>query len=635
MLKRVLILLVFLGLAPAAQAALVLGPGAGPVELAGHLEVLQGAAAGADINAVASGRAGRFLPLTGQFVSGFSGYRDVWLRFTVASSGPDQDRWHLRILPPFLDHIDLYQPTDGGWQRSTGGDAPPFSARPLEDRAAAFVLDLPPGPPRTCYVHLRHEGVVNAYLTLYTPEQRQRVLTMEALAFGLYFGVVLVLLAINLLHWYTLRELIFIEFSAYLAIRGLYFLCYDGLAYQWLLRDSPEFLQDAIRFLLAWVVASLAPLLVRVLDMPRLYPRLARACYLLGGLAALFSITVWTGHFSRFGGVLSLIVLLLTAIGTVVAALQLRRDPRLGSLLLATMLILMAGLSVSALAGLGIHTSALADLYGGQIASFAVFFALHFAVAMRVLEIKQGQAASERAARLAAELAEQERAARREQSDFVAMLFHEIKTPLAEIASAATVLEHLDDGSRRETGTRYDTIHGAVERLNLLVEQNLARDRQGLEDIHLARRPVDPAALARVVLDSFGGTHRHRLSLAAPADLPHVDGDPEFLRVALANLVDNAIKYAPEGSEIRVEGWTGEGSVHMAVSDQGPGMDAAAMARAFDRYWRGTVAGNAGGAGLGLYLVRRIARAHGGEVAVASAPGRGSRFTLSIPVAAT
>ena len=622
--------LLFLSGAPA-RADLALGAGSAPVSLAGHLHELRGADH-ARIDAVAAGQAGAFVPLPGNFMGGFGTERSVWLRFTLVSHTAEPTSWRLRVLPTYLDHIDLYQSTEQGWVRTAGGDTRPFSDRAFDDRATVFALTLPPNEPRTFYLHLRHAGAFNAYPVLYPPATYQRLLTQEGLIFGLYFGVALLLLLINWVHWITLRELIFLEFGVYLAVRGLYFLCYDGLAYQWVLPNDPAFLHSALRFLLAWAVATIAPILVRVLDMRRQYPRLARLTWILGGLAGLISLTVFTGQFAQFGKVLSLIVLLLGLIGGSVALMQLRQNRPLGWLILAAMLTMLFGLASSSLAAFGISSGLFLDVYGGQVASFATFLALHFAVTQRVLEIKREQLASERTARLATELAERERSARQEQSDFVAMLFHEIKTPLAEIASATTVLEQLDDGAHRETGARYDTIHRAVERLNLMVEQNLARDRQGLEDIHLARRPIDPVALARVVLDSFRNAHQHELLLDAPHPLPTLSGDPEFLRVALANLVDNAIKYTPPHSTIRVILRAQAGALHITVRDTGPGMNDEAAARAFDRYWRGDGAGSIGGAGLGLYLVRRIAEAHGGTATVASQPGQGCRFTLSFPL---
>ncbi len=625
---RLLGLLLLLLWGVPAMANLYLEGQSTSVELAGHLERLEGDAGNLGIEQVARGLAGPFQPLSGHLVAGFGPGRTTWLRFSVTAT--DTTEWRLRILPTYLDSAELYLPSATGWRQLSGGDMRPFNQRAIDDRAVVFPLELPLGEPYTLYLRLRHDGNFNAYLSLHTPAAHQRLLVREGMLFGLYFGTITVLLAINLLHFATLRELLFAEFSFYLALRWFFFFSYDGLLFQYLLPDHPLLVRDILRLALTLTVASISLVQVRVFDMPRFYPRLARLCWGLGAIATAIALSVFTGYFARLGEILSLIVLLLNLAGIIAAINHLRQRRPLGGLLLVTILLQVTGLALTALSGLGIHTSLTADLYGSQLASVATVLTLHFAVAIRVLEIKQAQTTSERAAQQAAELAQRERAARREQADFVAMLFHEIKTPLAEIESATSVLEQLDDGRCQATGPRYDTIHGAVERLNQLVEHSLARDRQGLEQVHLVRRPLDLAQLARAVQETFRGRHSHALLLEIKGPLPLVWGDPEYLRVALANLIDNALKYAPTGSEVSIELQAEQEGVTIAVGDQGIGMDDETLSRAFDRYWRGRGIG-ATGAGLGLYLVRRILEAHGGSVRVESSPGQGSRFTLIVP----
>ena len=112
-------------------------------------------------------------------------------------------------------------------------------------------------------------------------------------------------------------------------------------------------------------------------------------------------------------------------------------------------------------------------------------------------------------------------------------------------------------------------------------------------------------------------------------------GDAGALRRALGNLVDNAIKYTPAGGKVELSLLAGEGQARIVVRDTGIGIDPADAARIFDPFVRLDAARSrdAGGAGLGLALVRAIVDAHGGAIAVDSAPGAGSRFTISLPLA--
>jgi len=110
-------------------------------------------------------------------------------------------------------------------------------------------------------------------------------------------------------------------------------------------------------------------------------------------------------------------------------------------------------------------------------------------------------------------------------------------------------------------------------------------------------------------------------------------GDPESLRHALHNLVDNAVKFTPGGGEVVIRSARPDGVAQIAVLDEGPGVPPALRERVFDRYFRADEARTrgAGGSGLGLAIVSEVARAHGGDVTVESHAPLGSIFTFSVP----
>lgn len=627
--------LLLLGWVSVASATPLTLMGNEPLELAGHLEWLPTAQPNLTIETVASGRAGAFQPLAAHFINQTGGPRDAWLRFTL-ELGPDGPaKTILRVMPPLLDHVELYEPWEGGWHKSVAGSQLPLAQWPIRDRTSAFPIHLSMGSSRTYYLHFQQDGLLNAYLILYPPDAFHQVQIRETLAFGLYFGIFLSLVLINLLHWATLRENLFGELSLFFFLRGAFFFSFNGLAFQYLFPEYPLFNKALMQSMLAWTIASHILLSVRVLNLPLLYPRLSRL-FIVCGLAALVaSVTVWFGLFTHLMAVLLLMLLMIGGLAVVIAADQMRRGHPLGRMLLGIMLLALICQWAAALPALGIHWGMSADLYGGQIGALFIALSVHIAVAMRALELKKARTTSEQAARLAAEQAESERTARREQADFVSMLFHEIKTPLAEISSATTVLETLDQHPSRSSCDRYDTIHSAVDRLNQLVEKSLTRDRQGLDGSHLTRHLMSLQQLAERVLESFRWAREHRLQLESSDELPLIYGDSELLRVALANLIDNAIKYTPAGGSIAVQ-LGREGSCQfVAVRDSGPGIDEQGQGRAFDRYWRGTPASGVAGAGLGLYLVKKIVQAHGGEMRVESQPGFGSRFVAMLPEALT
>ncbi len=150
--------------------------------------------------------------------------------------------------------------------------------------------------------------------------------------------------------------------------------------------------------------------------------------------------------------------------------------------------------------------------------------------------------------------------------------------------------------------------------------------------------PLDAGELVKGVVAEFQqemATHDHRIELHLDGSLPPVRADREALGRALWNLLDNAVKYSPQSPTIRVELAREGESVAMRVRDRGVGIPVAEQKEIFRNFVRGSAseASQVRGAGIGLGMVQHIVRAHGGDVRLASAPGRGSTFTILLPAA--
>lgn len=111
-----------------------------------------------------------------------------------------------------------------------------------------------------------------------------------------------------------------------------------------------------------------------------------------------------------------------------------------------------------------------------------------------------------------------------------------------------------------------------------------------------------------------------------------MSGDEDRLHRALTNMLSNAARYCRYGDEVAVRVWADQSEVLLEVQDSGPGLPASDQSRAFDRLWRGTADSDGQGLGIGLEVVKSIAQAHGGTVAVSSEPGAGARFQLRFPL---
>lgn len=204
---------------------------------------------------------------------------------------------------------------------------------------------------------------------------------------------------------------------------------------------------------------------------------------------------------------------------------------------------------------------------------------------------------------------------------------HELRTPLAVLITGADVLLRHPEPDLALYREGLERSRNAAERLRDAVGELLVDARGRARAIE--RRPADVTALVREVfaeVAAFAASRAVRLELRGEAAEAPVDA-PSVHR-AIANLVHNAVKHAPEGTAVTVQVERTGAGIEVVVADAGPGVPAAERDRVFERFWRGD---RSPGTGLGLPIARQIAQAHGGDVALLGSD-RGARFRLTLPV---
>jgi signal transduction histidine kinase len=236
-----------------------------------------------------------------------------------------------------------------------------------------------------------------------------------------------------------------------------------------------------------------------------------------------------------------------------------------------------------------------------------------------------------------ARAAMRELAVARLQSDFVAAVSHEFRTPLATLAQLTEMLLDRRITSEDRRQTYYQALARQTERLRRLVESLLdfGRMEAGVSPYHL--EPLDACALIRSVVEEFeleAAGRSYHVELDMNGVTASVAGDREALTNALWNLLDNAVKYSPQCRTVWVSVERDDGRVAIRVRDRGLGIPRDEQSEIFGRFVRGSgaKAENIKGAGIGLAMVRHIVKAHGGQVRVDSEPGSGSTFTMLLPV---
>jgi PAS domain S-box-containing protein len=224
------------------------------------------------------------------------------------------------------------------------------------------------------------------------------------------------------------------------------------------------------------------------------------------------------------------------------------------------------------------------------------------------------------------------------QSTFISVISHELKTPVSIIKGYAETLARQD--AHWDDATLRDGLQVIGEEADRLAQQiggllDVSRLQAGGLRLEMADWALPP--LAKQVVERFAGQAGEQFSfeLRFPDDFPPVHADYERTREVLENLVSNAVKYSPDGGVIRIIGRAADDHAIISVNDQGIGIAPEEQAKLFRRFYRvdNRLRRETQGAGLGLFLARAIVEAQGGRIWVESAPGRGSRFSFTVPLA--
>ena len=227
------------------------------------------------------------------------------------------------------------------------------------------------------------------------------------------------------------------------------------------------------------------------------------------------------------------------------------------------------------------------------------------------------------------------RKAQEMQSVFIATVHHELRTPIAIIKGYASTLRRddaeWDDSVVRE---KLAIIEDEADRLTHLVEDLLTASKiQASQEVRLKVTETDLAALAARSVARLQGQSAHQFVLSFPPDFPVIQGDEERLRQVIDNLLTNAIKYSGADQTITIGGRYNVNNVTIFVRDEGHGIAQDELDKVFERFYRvdDRLTRHAKGTGLGLYLVKAIVEAHGGQTSVKSQLGKGSTFYFTIP----
>lgn len=582
----------------------------------------------------------------------------AWLRFEPPPLAPGQDRWWLEVAPSYLDQVDLYQNDGAGWSLQRAGDRRPFAERPIAHRHFLFPLDSNTQGP--LLVRLQSTSSLLGLIRLWEPGAFLTFDTQRSLAWGLHLGANAVLVASMaiLALMFSNRELAIIATAGLL--NWLATAVLKGFQAEWFWPSQPLAASHAVGWIVNWTLASALWMMRELLTRGtrhRWLDRWLNLCIWLFLLAPL-SLAV-----DRYGEIMGPIYLLhtLAAASAAWLALKAARE-RPGAYEWAIFAAFL--LYVSTTVPLLLVLLGLLDRASPMMSVWIVAIPLFLAIAgtAQALRIRQQYRSMGEARNRALELAqtterhlehevrqrtselvyaqkqlheslEFERRLRLEQRHLVDMLSHEFRTPLAIVDAAATNLVAVPPTDAADLRRRVDQIRRAVASLAQLIANYLSNDSLERDAFEARVRETSIDPLIDDVSRLFARSPRHDLFIDL-SDAPTLwPLDPFLIRIALNNLIDNALKYAPPGKVALTVRLDGE-SLSLMVSDSGTGIGVGEAGRIFDKFQRGRQVSGIRGTGLGLFICRGIARAHGGDIRLLmgeDSPDGGTTFELRLP----
>jgi two-component system, sensor histidine kinase LadS len=334
--------------------------------------------------------AARFVPLGARSTS--LGFSDSvwWVRFSLRNTDTVERRPVLRLAYPLLDHVEVWT-SEGGrlLQHWRSGDRLPFSSRPIAHRDFLFPLQLGPGVEQVVYLRAESGGPVNLSLSLYPEHALVPQVAGELLALGALFGCVFLLATGLFVLWLFVRDAAFLHYLCYVLSFGSYMAVFNGIAYQYVWPDSPEFASVVQVLLLMAALFFLVQFSRSMLRIPLLAPRLDWVNRALQGLTlALMA----AAPFFRYADlIMPISVATLWAMAMVLAmgvAAQRAGERSAGYYLLAWSVFLV-GVVAYMLKSFGWLPHNFATQYGFQVGTFCEFVLLSVALGIRVQELRQ------------------------------------------------------------------------------------------------------------------------------------------------------------------------------------------------------------------------------------------------------
>lgn len=580
----------------------------------------------------------------------------VWLRFKVPQPTSGNEPVWLLGDPPFLDSVVLYQEDEatGVWLAQRSGDHLPARFKPAL-RQHLFKLETG----KWALLRIQTTSAMQFWGDIFPTSQTLGAqLAANEITMGLYFGATTALLlaiwaAAGIFRTYNLYAL-----AALGTFSAIHVFNVRGYANLWMPESWTVWSSHAVGIGAFGMAATVAWQIREQLTRDTQYLRTDRALLVLIAINVLGIVSVPLGFYGTVAWVnlASLVGSDIVAATLCLIAIRKRQRRTQHALLLTAYLAHLVGSmpTTAVLIGLIHWKLDITSIWQFQTFIFTALIAGAVFVGL-VLRFRQSEKSKDKAiaslARSEHELEdkieqrtrelslaqirlkhalESERELRCEQRQFFQMISHEFRTPLAVVDSAAAEQQSFPSSELSTQTDRAKQIRRACRRLSSLVDSCLISERLDSAGFALHVAPANVSAMLEHAAQLVHWSPRHRLHLFMESAPTEWVCDETLVRIALSNLVDNAVKHASEGGIFVAARKNEAGLLEISVADEGSGMSLEVMSRIFQQFEQGNRTDQNKGFGLGLWVSRRVARLHGGDVTVESQQGHGACFTLTL-----
>jgi signal transduction histidine kinase len=566
-----------------------------------------------------------FSPIGGLSSGGF-GTAAHWYRFRVQRPHGVPEAWVLGMGEPYLDDVRVWILAAGRpIQEFRLGDHVPFEQRPLPTPQHALALTLPADTPVEIYVRVQSISALNFNATLWQSEAFSRHESQINFFQGLYFGLMLLIVLINVMSGLWLRDGSMLSFAVYVLTLLLFFLAIHGYAAVFVGEETP-WLSDAVTGL--GVIGSIGAAVYtwsRLLGLGEHYPRIHLAYRWFAVLCLVLLIFSTSPAYSFIAPRLFLVSLIFMAMTLALVFMIWRRtrNAEFGFYGLA-ILCNVAGGAVQIGLPMGWLPVNIVTDYAHQALSLVQAILMSLGLALRLAKMRDERQRMEQDMRLVDQRAS-------EQRRFVALLSHEFRNPLALIDRSAQMVLHSAPNLPVAASQRVHNIRSGVSMLATLVDSFLSTEAMQQASLPVKRAPTDLHDFLDAELASLGPEAQDRVELAVEAGLLDWPFDRMLMGMAIRNLILNALRYSPVDYPVELSARQSGQELEISVADRGGGLSAQELQQLGQPYYRASGSAGKQGSGLGYHFSLRIVAAHGGRLEASNRLGGGLVVTVRLP----